>query len=329
MAGCGVRVERQTIEVRQGGVPDFNSILFSQTRGLTFEGEDGHVQTDQIRLGPSGIRFSRVRSTGHLISLVEDRDATFLFPRAGTAELLLAGNEYRIAEGAGVLVRPHARTTRVRPRRGLPYEGHVLMLPLATVSELAGGRDRGLLRERDVTALRGRAAQRLSDYLSFLVSDLERDAAGEPSERTARSINALLRDLIADWLAEAADGMGGLRVPAVDALRVRRAIEIMRARSDEAVSIVDLAQEVGLGMRSLQLAFQNVLGEGPRARLTRIRLERARERLLAGDPRDEVTTIALDCGFTHLSRFAGAYLRTYGERPSDTLARRRRPSLGR
>jgi transcriptional regulator GlxA family with amidase domain len=100
-------------------------------------------------------------------------------------------------------------------------------------------------------------------------------------------------------------------------------VEIMRTRSDEPLSMVDLARELGLGVRSLQLAFQTVLGEGPRARLTRIRLERARERLLAGDPHDEVTTIALDCGFTHLSRFAGAYLRAYGERPSDTLARRR------
>jgi AraC-like DNA-binding protein len=324
-----MRVERQTIEVQQGGVPAFNSILFSQTRSLTFDADEGRVRTDQMRLGPSGIRFSRVRSTGHLISLVEDRDATFLFPRAGTAQILLAGNEYRIAEGDGVLVRPHARTTRVRPRRGMPYEGHVLMLPLTTVSALTGGRDSGLLLERDVTALRGRAAQRLSDYLSFLVPDLDRNAASEPSERTARSINALLRDLIADWLAETSEGTDGLREPAVDALRVRRAIEIIRARSDEPISIVDLAEEVGLGVRSLQIAFQNVLGEGPRARLTRIRLERARERLLAGGPGDEVTTIALDCGFTHLSRFAGAYLRTYGERPSDTLARRRRPSLGR
>jgi AraC-like DNA-binding protein len=324
-----MHVERQTVDVRSGGVPTFSSILFSQTRSLTFDGDEGRVLTDQMRLGDSGIRFSRVRSTGHLISLVEDRDATFLFPRAGSAQVLLAGNEYGIAQGEGAVVRPHARTTRVRARPDMPYEGHVLMLPHATISELSRSIGNGLLPERDVTALRGRAAQRLSDYLSFLVLDLDRNTEGEPSERTGRSINALLRDLIADWLAETTDGVEGLREPAADAQRVRRAIEILRARSDEPISIVDLAQEVGLGVRSLQLAFQNVLGEGPRARLTRIRLERARESLLSAHPRDEVTTIALDCGFTHLSRFAGAYLRTYGERPSDTLARRRRTSPAR
>jgi AraC-like DNA-binding protein len=319
-------IERQTIEVRSGESPALRSILFSQTRSLTLEGGEGRVRTEQVRLGPSGIRFSRVRSTGHLISLVEDRDATFLFPRAGLAQVQLARNDHQIDEGGGVLARPHPRTTRVRARPDRPYEGHVLMLPAAAIAGLAGDRAGGLPLERDVTDLHGRAARRLSDYLAFLVSDLDVTGEAQPSERTARSVTALLRDLIADWIAEADEG---LSEPAADAPRVRRAIEILRARSDEPISIVDLAQEVGIGVRSLQLAFQNVLGEGPRARLTRIRLERARERLLAADPRDEVTTVALDCGFTHLSRFADAYHRTYGERPSETLGRRRRSSLGR
>ena len=37
----------------------------------------------------------------------------------------------------------------------------------------------------------------------------------------------------------------------------------------------------------------------------------------------QVTMIALDSGFYHLSRFVQAYARAFGERPSETLARRR------
>jgi transcriptional regulator GlxA family with amidase domain len=39
----------------------------------------------------------------------------------------------------------------------------------------------------------------------------------------------------------------------------------------------------------------------------------------------------MDCGFFHLGRFAQAYARAYGERPSETLARRRgdRPLMAR
>jgi transcriptional regulator GlxA family with amidase domain len=54
-----------------------------------------------------------------------------------------------------------------------------------------------------------------------------------------------------------------------------------------------------------------------------MRLEKARQRLIAANGEGQVTTIALDSGFHHLSRFAHAYARTFGERPSETLARRR------
>jgi transcriptional regulator GlxA family with amidase domain len=60
----------------------------------------------------------------------------------------------------------------------------------------------------------------------------------------------------------------------------------------------------------------------PRATLARLRLQAARARLLAATEADSVTAIALDCGFAHLGRFAVAYRRAYGERPSETLARR-------
>jgi transcriptional regulator GlxA family with amidase domain len=78
-----------------------------------------------------------------------------------------------------------------------------------------------------------------------------------------------------------------------------------------------------VGLRSLQLAFRAVQGEEPRATLARFRLEAARARLQSAQEGESVTAIALDCGFAHLGRFAVAYRRAYGERPSETLASRR------
>jgi transcriptional regulator GlxA family with amidase domain len=59
--------------------------------------------------------------------------------------------------------------------------------------------------------------------------------------------------------------------------------------------------------------------------VTERRLTAARRRLDAPRAGDDVTRVAVACGFCHLGRFAGAYLRAFGERPSDTLdaARRR------
>jgi transcriptional regulator GlxA family with amidase domain len=84
----------------------------------------------------------------------------------------------------------------------------------------------------------------------------------------------------------------------------------------------EVAGAVGVGLRSLQLAFRAVRGEEPRATLARFRLEAARARLQSAHEGDSVTAIAHDCGFAHLGRFAVAYRRAYGERPSETLARR-------
>lgn len=70
--------------------------------------------------------------------------------------------------------------------------------------------------------------------------------------------------------------------------------------------------------------FITVMGVGPKARLTHIRLERARASLLMASGR-QVTAIALDYRVhPSPSRFAGLFPHTYGERPSETLARKRR-----
>lgn len=106
--------------------------------------------------------------------------------------------------------------------------------------------------------------------------------------------------------------------------RVRQAEEIMRAHWDEPLSMLDLAQQLGVSLRSLQLAFKQVHdGKSPRDYFNRVRLEQARVRLMLAKDSENVTTIAVDCGFFHLGRFSQTYARVFGERPSDTLARRR------
>jgi AraC-like DNA-binding protein len=163
-------------------------------------------------------------------------------------------------------------------------------------------------------------SRRLGAYVAFLFDTLlAADApafAGPAMTRVAALLEDLIADVAANWSGRAAEA------PAA-ALRVRMAEEIMRARSAEPLAMHEVAQAVGVGLRSLQLAFRAVRGEEPRATLARFRLHDARARLLSPAEGDSVTTIALDCGFTHLSRFAEAYRRAFGERPGETLGRRR------
>ena len=92
----------------------------------------------------------------------------------------------------------------------------------------------------------------------------------------------------------------------------------MRAHAGDALSPQDIAQAAGVSVRTLHRGFQQFRDTTPMALLRAVRLEQAREKLLAGDA-DSVTDAAGACGVTHLSRFAREYRRRFGETPSETL----------
>ena len=65
-------------------------------------------------------------------------------------------------------------------------------------------------------------------------------------------------------------------------------------------------------------SFQKHIGTTPMAYLRDCRLELAHKRIQARDGAT-ITDIALDCGFSHLGKFASYYQLRYGELPSQTF----------
>lgn len=106
-----------------------------------------------------------------------------------------------------------------------------------------------------------------------------------------------------------------------------RTRQYLIAYAHEPIRIADLAAEMGVGIRALQAAFRRHVGCSPREYLFKCRLDLARARLLSALPTDTVSSIAIDCGFLNLGLFASRYRRTFGELPSQTLARNREPGL--
>jgi AraC-like DNA-binding protein len=102
---------------------------------------------------------------------------------------------------------------------------------------------------------------------------------------------------------------------------------IVRIAEDHALSrpganvyVTDLCKAAGVSERSLEYAFKAVMGLTPVAYLTRLRLHRVRQALLAAAPGStSVSTEALRWGFWHFGEFARAYKECFGEYPSDTL----------
>lgn len=310
-----------------GGVhrPGFMSAMFTRTDRFTLTDEGGWIGVQTVDIDTRGMKLGLVRSTGHLVDLTEEDAVTLLFPRAGRLKTRVLASEFRITPRAGFLFAPNSRRTRAeRPAGGACFEGLVVLLPSGRLrSGLEVGSDLRRLGMSDAMPLAASPshARRLADLLD---ASGGRREGGLPAlaDRAKAGLSVLLEELMVSLLSETAQA-GLAAVPAAEGT-VRRAEEIMRARSDDHLSIAELAREVGVGMRSLQAAFVRARAMGPRDVLNRMRLERVRDRLRAPDPAETVTTIALDCGFAHLGRFSGAYREAFGEHPSQTIARARR-----
>jgi AraC-like DNA-binding protein len=307
----------------------FQSNMFSVTNAFALFDEGGRIRVDTAELRADGPRVSRVRSTGHLVDLTEESAATVLFPASGQLRVRVAAADYRITPNSVCIFGPSARRTRAEaPRQAGMFHANALLISRRALQDLMqDGREPGTgwagMPDGLPIGARLPEARRLSELLGYVTQHFD-DASQPLSVRASAALSVLIEELLSDLIlcSHPAFAEGG-QLPA-SWLRVRVAEEIMRARSDEPLSMASVAREVGVGLRSLQLAFIEARAMGPRDVLLRMRLERARERLLNAAPLDTVTSIALDCGFAHLGRFPAAYRTAFGELPTETLARSRR-----
>ena len=105
-----------------------------------------------------------------------------------------------------------------------------------------------------------------------------------------------------------------------------RALDWLRAHLAEPIDLDTLAFVAGVRPRTLEEHFRTFLKTTPLGWMRKIRLARARLELEHGRTQQTVTEVAVASGFSQLGRFAGAYRAAFGETPSATLRRRRRPS---
>jgi AraC family transcriptional regulator, ethanolamine operon transcriptional activator len=106
-------------------------------------------------------------------------------------------------------------------------------------------------------------------------------------------------------------------------------LKLAMSYPDQSPSIAELARQIGVPERTLRTAFHRTYGVSPQEYLRLQRLYQARRLLRAGlQDQTNVSEIAFSLGFWDLGRFAGAYRRLFGERPSVTLRKPVRVSNG-
>lgn len=112
------------------------------------------------------------------------------------------------------------------------------------------------------------------------------------------------------------------RARALHVCRKARTFIDEQIAQDRVPTIADICAATAVSERTLQYAFRRYVNVTPLIYLRMCRLNRARAALRQLDPNSAtVTTIALRYGFLHLGRFSADYKNTFGESPSETLAR--------
>ena len=128
-------------------------------------------------------------------------------------------------------------------------------------------------------------------------------------------------ELSAQLLAAAtsADPFRDRSSPARRGRALRRALDCIADHADEPIAVGEICAKTGIAWRTLERAFREEFGLGPKAYLNRFRLGRVRSALLRAPPKAVIADCANEWGFWHMGQFAKDYKLMFGELPSQTL----------
>jgi transcriptional regulator GlxA family with amidase domain len=103
---------------------------------------------------------------------------------------------------------------------------------------------------------------------------------------------------------------------------LRLAVEFMEEYGQENPSIPEICRTTGLSWRSLDRAFREYFGVGPKRYMMNFRLTNVRRTLMKQPPGAAIFEAANGWGFWHMGDFAREYRRMFCELPSETLRQR-------
>lgn len=281
----------------------------------------------QIAVGSTSVILLRY---GAPVKIEPTRPGTYYIvqiPLRGRAQIRCGGAHLDIDPENGAVLSPSAR---VLLEWAPACEQIILKIPVATVEKVwRSVADRPLRRSPEFH-LPFRADDEAGTGLMQCVDFALREAGRRSHSLAGRSAMGRLEELLvlklldtqphshSDELARRRDGIAPRHV--------RAAEDFMLAHLHEPISLRDLAEHAGVSVRTLNQVFRDFRRTSPMAELRDLRLDAAREQLVAAEPGVRVADVAARWGFSHLGRFAACYRARFGEPPSETLARHPAPA---
>ncbi len=115
------------------------------------------------------------------------------------------------------------------------------------------------------------------------------------------------------------------RALAPSQLQMRNLEDYLRVHWNEPLTVAKLAEVAHVGARSVFRYFRETHGSTPLDFMKTLRLLEAQRGLQNPTDATSVSSEALRCGFNNMGHFAKDYRRKFGELPSQTLRKARRP----
>jgi transcriptional regulator GlxA family with amidase domain len=137
------------------------------------------------------------------------------------------------------------------------------------------------------------------------------------------TVNRICEQMLTDRVRSPTDRQ---RLPLRARLGVQNAkvlaiIELMEAHLAEPLSLVEIADAVGLSRRQIERLFRQEMGRSPARYYLEIRLDRARHLLVQSSL--PVVEVAVACGFVSASHFSKCYRELYARSPQQERADRK------
>lgn len=271
-----------------------------------------HCYLDHIpiaQMGVGAIRFGAAQ-----VEVPEMADYyLFLMCREGRALVTVDGDDYAIGRDRGVILAPGERMVG-----RFSADCEQLFVRIGRQAMLTHSALRDPRFRRDVALTDPRLAPWLS-LVASVIGDEQTGALLREAPRLTQDYERLLLGLFlsAQPHCEARDRPGELAPGCV-----KRAETYIAETFAEPLTLADIAGAARVSSRALLENFRRFRGVSPMRHLRDVRLDHARRAMLGGAV-ESAAMAALDAGIMHFGRFSRDYAERFGERPSDTLRRRK------
>jgi AraC family transcriptional regulator, ethanolamine operon transcriptional activator len=174
---------------------------------------------------------------------------------------------------------------------------------------------------RAVCSVRNDAlAHRIRQQISSTIQGVMEHPLQLAGKSARQQFQSEVKDLVFSFFDVAHQQSHNIKLSLQKAQRVvAKAQEAFIENAETPLTVDELCSLTHTSRRTLQNCFETVTGQSPAVFLKNMRLNSVKRILVMSDDTSNISDIAAQWGFWHLSQFTADYKRLFGELPSQTL----------